>query len=105
MDLEAIINFTLDNKEIIGLFAVIATAIGALYRPILDVIKVLPTFTWGLVKFSFQFIWFITWPFRKLVALLYGKFLSNHIDKAFDKMFDWFEKREAVKDVARRPAE
>jgi|GEM_PF-6887844 len=46
MNLDAIIAWVWENKEIIGLFAVVATAIGALYRPMLDLLQFLPRALW-----------------------------------------------------------
>ena len=105
MSFEVITDWLLENKEIIGIFAVIATAVGALYRPALDLLKTLPGFAWSLIKFIFQFAWFVTWPLRKLIAWSYTKYFSKHIDRAFDKMFDWFEKGEAAKEAVQQPTE
>lgn len=105
MSFEVITDWLLGNKEIISIFAVIATAVGALYRPTLDLLKALPGFAWGLIKFIFQFAWFVAWPLRKLIAFSYSKFFSKHVDRAFDRMFDSFEKREAVKKATQRSTE
>lgn len=105
MSFEVIADWLLENKEIIGIFAVIATAVGALYRPVLDLLRALPGLIWGLIKFIFQFSWFFIWPLRKLIAWSYSKFFSRHVDRTFDRIFDWFEKREAVKKAAQRSTE
>lgn len=99
MSFEVIIDWLLQNKEIIGIFAVIATAVGALYHPTLDLLKALSGFVWGLIKFIFQLAWFVAWPLRKLIAFSYSKLFSKHVERAFDRMFDWFEKREAAKEI------
>lgn len=100
MNLDAVIAWVWENKEIIGLFAVIATAIGALYRPMLDLLQFLPRAAWEIVKFCLITIWFITWPLRKIIAILYFKFAEKHVERLTDKISDWLDKREAAKEAA-----
>lgn len=100
MNLDAIIVWVWENKEIVGLFAVIATAIGALYQPTRDLLEVLPKITWGIVKYTVLTIWIIIWPIRKLIAWLYEKFASKHVEKLFDNIFEWFEERELAKEAS-----
>ncbi len=52
MNLDAIIAWAWENKEIIGLFAVIATAIGALYQPTRDLLSFLRRAAWAIIQFS-----------------------------------------------------
>ena len=94
-----------EHGVIIGLLAAIATAFGALYQPVRDLLKALPGFIWGVIKYSVLTAWVIIWPIRKLIAMAYGKFLSDRVDRMFDKLFDWFEAREARKEAARQPTE
>lgn len=100
MNLNAIIAWVWENKEIIGLFAVIATAIGALYQPTRDLLSFLPRAAWAIIQFSLITVWYITWPIRKIIAVLYFKFVEKHVDRLFEKISDWFEKREAAKEAA-----
>jgi len=100
MNFDAVIAWVWENKETIGIFAVIATAIGALYQPTRDLLEVLPKMIWNIVKYTVLTIWVIIWPIRKLVAWLYEKFASKHVEKFFDNIFEWFEQREATKEIA-----
>ena len=100
MSLDAIIAWVWENKEIIGLFAVIATAAGALYQPVRDLLSFLPRAAWAIIQFSLITAWYITWPIRKIIAVLYLKFAEKHVDRLFEKISDWFEKREAAKEAA-----
>lgn len=95
MELEAIINWVSSNQGLIIALGTIATAFGALYQPARDLLRALPRLLWNVIKFSFQFIWFITWPARKLIAVLYEKFAAKHVEAFFDRIFEWLEKREA----------
>jgi len=88
MSLDAIIDWVWENKEIIGLFAVITTALGAIYQPTRDLLKVLPKLVWSITKFTMLTAWAIIWPIRKLIAWLYVKFAAKHVEKFFDKIFD-----------------
>lgn len=97
MNLEAITAWAWENKEIIGLFAVIATAVGALYQPTRDLLRVLPKTIWTTIRCVVLIVWIIIWPARKLIAWLYVKFVAKHVEEFFDKIFDWFEKRETAK--------
>lgn len=103
MSLDIIIKFIWENKEIIGLLAVIATALGALYQPTRDLLGFLPRAVWEIIKFVFLILFFITWPIRRLIVILYLEFAEKYVDKFFNKIFDWFEKREAAKEAARQP--
>lgn len=86
------------NREIISLFAVVATALGTIYQPTRDLLKALSHAVLTLVKITFQILWFVTWPLRKIVKWAYIKFLSDHIDNFFNRIFDWFEKRGSAKE-------
>lgn len=101
MNLDAIIAWVWENKEIISLFAVIATALGTIYQPTRDLLKVLPKIAWGIIKYSALTAWAIIWPVRKPIKWAYTKFLSDHVYNFFDRIFDWFEKREAAKEKLR----
>lgn len=102
MNLDTIIAWAWENKEIIGLFAVIATAVGALYQPVRDLLSFLPRAAWAIIQFSLIAVWYITWPIRKIIAVLYLKFAEKHVDRLFEKISDWFEKRETAKEAAAR---
>lgn len=95
MELEAIINWVSSNQELLIALGAIATAFGALYQPARDLLQALPRLLWNVLKFSFQFIWFVIWPARKLIAVLYERFIARHVEAFFDRIFEWFEKREA----------
>ncbi len=97
MNIEAIISWGMANQPIIALFALAATIIGALYRPVLDLLSILPSLAWGTVKFTLLTVWMITWPIRALIAWLYEKYGAAPVEKFFDKIFEYFEKREVVK--------
>lgn len=99
MNLDAIIAWVWENKEIIGLFAVVATAIGALYRPMLDLLQFLPRAAWEIAKLCLIIIWFISWPLRKIIAILYFKFAEKYIEKMTDRISDWLERRESAKET------
>jgi hypothetical protein len=105
MNLDAIIAWVWEYKEIIGLLAVIATALGALYQPTRDLLSFLPKAVWEVIKFVFIVIWFVTWPIRKLIVVLYFKFAEKHVDRLFEKISDWSDKREAAKKAAQQPTE
>lgn len=92
------INWLLGHQEILVLLAAIAAGIGALYRPMRDLIKALPKLVWVVIKYTFLTIWIIMWPIRKLIVWTYTKFLSDHVYNFFDRIFDWFEKREIAKE-------
>lgn len=94
MELEAIINWVYHNQELVIAFGAIATAFGTLYQPTRDLLRALPRLLWNVIKFSFRFIWFTAWPARKLIAVLYEKFAAKHGEAFFDRIFEWFEKRE-----------
>lgn len=98
IDVDVIINWLLGHQEILVLLAAIAAGIGALYRPICDLIKSLPGLVWAVIKYTFLTVWLIMWPIRKLIVWAYIKFLSDHVFNFFDKIFDWFEKREIAKE-------
>ena len=102
MNLDAIIAWVWENKEIIGLFAVIATALGTIYHPTRDLLKVLPKIVWAIVKYSALTVWAIIWPIRKPIAWAYTKFLSDHVYNFLDRIFDCFEKRETAKEKLRK---
>lgn len=93
-----VINWLLGHQEIIALLAVIATAIGALYRPVRDLLKALPKFIWAVIKYTFLTIWVMLWPIRKPIAWAYSKFLSAHVYNLLTRFFDWYEKREDAKE-------
>jgi hypothetical protein len=73
MNLDVIVAWVWGNKEIIGLFAVIATALGAIYQPTRDLLKILPKIAWAIVKYSALTVWSIIWPIRKLIEWVYTK--------------------------------
>lgn len=91
MEFEVIINWVSGNQGLVIALGAIASAFGALYQPARDLLRALPRLLWSAIKFSFQLIWFVTWPARKLIAVLYEKF----VEAFFDRIFEWFEKREA----------
>lgn len=101
MELEAIINWVSSNQGPIITLGTIATAFGALYHPARDLLRALPRLPWSVIKFSFQFIWFITWPARKLIAVFYEKFAARHVETFFN-IFEWFEKREASHEASQK---
>lgn len=100
MNLDAIIAWVWENKEVIGLFAVIATAIGAVYQPTRDLLSFLLRAAWAIIQFSLLTAWYITWPIRKIIAVLYFRFAERHVDRLLEKISDWFDEREAAKEAA-----
>lgn len=98
IEVHVAINWLLGHREILALLAVIAAGIGALYRPVRDLIKALPRFIWVVIKYTSLTIWLIIWPIRKPIAWAYTKFLSDYVYNFFDRILDSFEKREAAKE-------
>lgn len=96
MNLNIVASWIWENKEVIGLFAVVVTAIGSIYQPTRDLLKVLPRIVWAVVKYTALTIWTIIWPIRKLIKWTYIKFAAKHVEIFFNNLFEWFEKREAT---------
>jgi len=96
MSLDNITVWIWENKEAIGLFAIVATAAGSIYQPTRDLLKVLPKVVWGIVKYTTLTAWTIIWPIRKLIEWMYIKFAAKHVEIFFNNLFEWFEKREAI---------
>lgn len=96
MNLDAITAWIWENKEAIGLFAVVTTAVGSIYQPTRDLLKVLPKITWGIVKYTVLTAWTIIWPIRILIKWTYTKFAAKRVEIFFNNLFEWFEKREAI---------
>ena len=99
MSFGEIVSWGLENQEIVSLFALIATATGALYQPVRDLLRALPRFLWNIARLAFWVAWSLAWPLRKIIRLVYMKFFAHHVDSLFDRIFDWFEKREARKEA------
>ena len=102
MELEIIINWISSNQELVIALGAIVTAFGALYQPARDLLRALPRLLWNIVRLSFQFVWLVIWPARKLTAVLYEKFAAKYVEAFFDRIFEWFEKREAAKEAVAR---
>lgn len=98
MELEAIINWISSNQGFVIALGAIATAFGALYQPVRDLLRALPRSLWNVIKLSFRFTRFVIWPIRKLVAVLYERFAAKHVEAFFDGIFEWLEKREAKRE-------
>lgn len=98
MSIEALISWGLANQPIVALFALAATIIGGLYRPVRDLISALPSLAWNIVKFTLLIVWMITWPIRALITWLYLKYGEAPVERFFDKIFEYFEKREAARE-------
>lgn len=102
MELEATINWVSSNQGLIIALGTIATAFGALYQPARDLLRAMPRLLWNVIKFSFQFVWFVIWPARKLIAVPYEKFAAKYVEAFFDRIFEWSEKRETAKEAVTR---
>lgn len=100
-EVHIVLNWLMGHKEILALLAVIAAGVGALYRPVRDLIIFIPKLAWVLIKFAFLTIWYISWPIRRPIAWLYTEHLSGHVDNFFGRIFDWYEKREDAKEKLR----
>jgi hypothetical protein len=98
MNVSTVLTWAWENREMITLIALVGTALGAIYQPTRDFLKALPYAILSLVKLTLQFVWFIVWPIRKLVAWTYTKFLSIHVDNFFNRIFDWLEMRNTAKE-------
>lgn len=101
MNLHEVSNWLLQHAELVGLLATIAAGVGAIYKPTRDLITALPKFIKSVIKFAFKTIWFIIWPLRKLVAWTYFKYTDKYVDKLFEKISNWLDKREIAKEKLR----
>jgi hypothetical protein len=101
MDESVVIAWIIEHKEIITLLAVVAAGIGALYRPFRDLLEIMPKLIWTILKYISLIIWFVMWPIRKPIAWLYAKYLSDHVYNILERIFEWFEEREAAKEERR----
>lgn len=101
IEVHAVINWLLGHQEILALLAVIAAGVGTLYRPIRDLINVLPKFVWAVIKYAFFAIRVILWPIWKPIAWAYTKFMSDYVYNFLDGIFEWFENRDAAREKLR----
>lgn len=99
MSVDEIVSWGLENQEVVSLFALIATATGALYQPLRDLLRALPRLLWNIARLAFWVVWSLAWPLRKIIWLIYMKFFAQHVDSLFDRIFDWFENREDRKEA------
>ena len=99
MSVDEIVSWGLENQELVSLFVLIATATGALYQPLRDLLRALPRLLWNIARLAFWVVWSLAWPLRKTIWLIYTKFFAQHVDSLFDRIFDWFENREDSKEA------